>query len=108
MTSFPSASHVALQDHHIMFMQEKKKSKHSLRTPCRQIGIVKVRNVFVSRVSVGIVFSMVVVQLREEIVQHAALGRHANGGLFAVAIELSAEVAPAAAAFGKGREHLTS
>jgi hypothetical protein len=54
------------------------------------------------------VFSMVVVQLREEIVQHAALGRHANGGLFAVAIELSAEVAPAAAAFGKGREHLTS
>ena len=51
---------------------------------------------------------VVVVQLREEIVQHAALGGHANGWLFAVAVELTAKVAPTATALGEGWEHFAS
>ena len=51
---------------------------------------------------------VVVVQLREKIVQHAALSGHANSWPFAVAVELSAEIAPATATFGKGWEHLAS
>lgn len=89
-----------------------KQQKTRSERRCRQIVVVKLRYggglLFFCVSWLSLLTLVVVVQLGEEIVQHAALSGHAHGWLLAVAVELPAKVAPATAALGKGWEHLAS